>query len=64
MQLFQNVAIVGHPQVLMASKNDYVRPILTIEPNCFGLVLSKMNFVKASNPTLNIGHILSRCDHL
>ncbi len=51
----------GTSLVLMASKNDHVRPIITIEPNCFGLVLSKMSFVKAPNPTLNIGHILSIC---
>jgi hypothetical protein len=51
----------GTSPVLMASKNDYVRPIIIIEPNYFGLVLSKMNFVKASNPTLNIGYILSIC---
>jgi hypothetical protein len=51
----------GTSQIIMASKNDYVRLIITIEPNCFGLVLSNMSFVKASNPTLNVGRILSIC---
>jgi hypothetical protein len=51
----------GTSPILMASKNNYVRPIITIEPSFFGLVLSNTNFVKTSNPTLNVGCILSIC---
>lgn len=66
MKTCQDVAMVGTAPALMASKNDCVRPanmgpVITIEPSCFGLVLSKMNFVKASNPALNSGRILSIC---
>lgn len=62
----QDVAMVGTAPILMASKNDCVRPanmgpVITIEPICFGLALSKMSLVKASSPALNSGRILSIC---
>lgn len=36
-------------------------PVITVAPTCFGLVLSKTNFVNASNPDLNSGLSLSSC---
>jgi hypothetical protein len=59
MQTFQDVAIVGTFPIILASKNDGVRHVITIEHNYFGLILSKMSFIKTINPTLNLSCILS-----
>jgi hypothetical protein len=63
----QDEEIVGTAPLLMASRNDCVRPasigpVMTVAPTCLGLVRSNTNFVSASRLALNSGRNLSVCN--